>query len=822
MQVDAAARAAMKRERGLEPLATEAGLAALDRGWALAGDQVMVLSGQLEQIRAWAAKADRIPVAPPEREAEIASHAAETTSGDGLRVRVQMELTAVVADHLKMSPERIDAEKELSEYGLDSVGLTAFGNALNERYELNLAATVFFEYPTLASLSDYLAREHPARLAQHAPDSQPVGERRTVALPSVSAPTAESAVHGRRGRARSSATRPTASPASAEPIAIIGIAGRYPKARSITEFWHNLTNGVDCITEIPRDRWDWADWYSQEKDEPWRIPSKWGGFLSDLNVSDASILGISPQDAERMNLHERLFLETVRAALEAAACTPQTLRESCDAQVGVYVGAMASAGMAHSIDGVEKIRVPQPLAGIANWISYHLGLEGPSIAVDTMSSSASVALDMACKGLRAGECRAAIVGGMNLVLDPGLHVALDQWQMLASDPNHRSFGSGDGFHPSEGVGAVVLKPLSKAVAAEDPVLAVIRSSVNRSCGRSGGYGAANLRVMENAVSDVLVRADASPQSVSYVESAAIGFNVLDSVEVQVLNRVFRDVPSEDGALRALGSVESNIGHAVGAACMAQLAKVVLQLHHRKWVPSINMASIHPDLDIEKTPYDLQESLSDWPPLEIVRDDRGEQLPRRALVNSFGAGGTYVSLLVEEHEDLRSNERSPASDDGSPQVVVLSARSRAGLGARVEQVIEYLEYNVEVPLADIAYTLQVGRETMEWRLAVVVQSRPDLLDALRSYPESATKDRSEGGWIVFSGCPEEEGDSSLQAFCTGKSGAALVQSLIEDRDMEGIARLWVMGAEVPWKELHHGSVRRVMIPTWENGEVRHDA
>jgi acyl transferase domain-containing protein len=304
---------------------------------------------------------------------------------------------------------------------------------------------------------------------------------------------------------------------------VIGLAGRYPKANTLDEFWDNLRTGRDCITEVPANRRDHNHYFDPDKNTPGKAYSKWGGFLDWVDRFDPLFFNISPRDAELMDPQERLFLECPWHLLENAGHTRELLRARYQSRVGVYVGAMSQQYHAFDSDLIRESAIAlSSYYSIANRVSYFFDFQGPSMAIDTACSSALVAIHMACESLLKGECRLAIAGGVNLSIHPKKYLALSLAQIVGSHANSRSFGDGDGYIPAEGVGAVLLKPLAQAVQDGDSILAFIKSSAINHSGHTHGYSIPNPTAQAQLIVDNFHKAGIDPRTISYVESTANG------------------------------------------------------------------------------------------------------------------------------------------------------------------------------------------------------------------------------------------------------------------------------------------------------------
>ncbi|OEV10827.1 polyketide synthase, partial [Streptomyces nanshensis] len=425
-------------------------------------------------------------------------------------------------------------------------------------------------------------------------------------------------------------------------IAIIGVAGRYPQADDIAEFWRNLRAGRDCIEEIPADRWNHAPFYDADKSAAGRTYGKWGGFLRGADRFDPLFFRMSQIEAELTDPQERVFLETVWHLLEDAGRTRESLRGS---RTGVFAGMMYGQYQLYGVQEALRGEGPPPhssYASVANRVSYFFDFTGPSVAVDTMCSSALVAIHQACQAIRDGDCETAVAGGVNISTHPAKYLQLAWRSFLSEDGRCRSFGAdGTGYVPSEGSGAVLLKRLDAALADGDRVLAVVKSSAVNHGGTGRGFNVPSPKAQGDLVRTALDRARMRPADLDYIEAHGTGTALGDPVEITGLLRAFDgDLPER----LPIGSVKSGIGHAESAAGIAALTKVLLQMRHGEFAPSLHADELNPNIDFAATPFRVQRDGAPWP--RRLRAD-GTEAPRTAGVSSFGAGGTNAHIILQE-------------------------------------------------------------------------------------------------------------------------------------------------------------------------------
>ncbi|MDP1772748.1 MAG: SDR family NAD(P)-dependent oxidoreductase, partial [Methylobacter sp.] len=631
MDIDAHSKEMMWRTAGLKPMQTQTGIEALYRGLASGKDQVMALEGDVPRLRGLFLDQHREPASAQ----DDAGKTTQPSDPQQLQRQVEGLIATLLSDMLKLPPHRIEADVPIEQYGIDSVSMMKLTDDLEKVFG-PLPKTLFFEYPSIDAVGAYFVDRFPQQLTALFKLSPAAGEN-------------EDAVANQPDAAKAAVTG-TAVQTGLYDIAVIGMSGRFPQANDLDQFWQNLAQGKDCITEIPAQRWDHQQYFDPDKNKPGKSYCKWGGFLDDVSGFDPLFFKISPREAELLDPQERLFLETVWNLLESAGYQGETLQRLCQSRVGVFAGSMTQQYHAFESDLVrESVVALSSHSSIANRVSYFFNFQGPSIAIDTMCSSSLVAVHMACDSLLKGECKIAVAGGVNLTIHPKKYIGLSAGQIIGSSPDSSSFGDGDGYLPAEAVGAVLLKPLKDAIADNDNILAVIKSTAINHGGQSNGYSVPSASAQADLIAGNFARAGIDPRSVSYVESAANGSPLGDAIEFSALTAGFGKYTAER-QFCAIGSVKSNIGHAEAASGMSQLIKVLLQLQHRQLAPTIKAQPLNPNISFEQTPFYLQRRLEQWR-RPVVALDGGErrEYPLRATVSSFGAGGSNAHLIVEEYE-----------------------------------------------------------------------------------------------------------------------------------------------------------------------------
>jgi polyketide synthase PksL len=823
MRIDQAREELLRQTTGLQPMRMATGLQAFYRGLAAFYDQVLVVEGDLTQIRRalLAGRPIRPELAPlvtaVEQSVALETDAA-TIDSDSFIEKTQDYLRRQLSEQLKLPSHKIDPQAALEKYGIDSILAMKLTNQLEKTFD-SLPKTLFFEYQTIRELAEYFIEHHPAQLAaQLAAPLASTANSHNVAAPTT-APALPSAGATRISRRRASRLR-DASPAptpDVDPIAIIGLSGRYPEAIDIDAYWRNLREGKDCIIEVPRERWDWREYFSEDRSQSGSHYSKWGGFITGVDEFDPLFFNISPKEAKYIDPQERLFLQHAWMAIEDAGYTRASLQASSKqdlsgerdlpGQVGVYVGVMYSE---YQLFGAEagmrgnRLGIAGSFASIANRVSYALNLHGPSLTLDTMCSSSLTAIHLACQDLKLRRTSLAIAGGVNVSIHPNKYLVLSAGQFISSDGHCQSFGEGgDGYIPGEGVGVVVLKRLSEAQRDGDHIYGVIRGSALNHGGKTNGYTVPNPQAQGSVISRALAESGTDPRYISYIEAHGTGTRLGDPIEIAALSKAFNQYTKDIGFCQ-IGSVKSNIGHCESAAGIAGLTKILLQMRHRQIAPSLHSARLNPHIDFAKTPFVVNQELREWEAPVID----GRRVSRIAGISSFGAGGSNAHLIVEEYQAAEPSA-APQSPAFADVVILLSARTAERLRQKAHDLLEFVRPRLNgIDLVGMAYTLQVGREAMEERLGFVASSVEELAEKLEAYV--AGEEDIEGAYQGQASRTRE----ALSLFNADADLQHTIDKWIANKKLSKLLELWVKGLEVDWSKLY-GEVKpqRVSLPTY---------
>src|SRR5438876_376819 len=404
-----------------------------------------------------------------------------------------------------------------------------------------------------------------------------------------------------------------------ESIAIIGIGCRFPGAANPRAFWQLMCNGVDAITEVPADRYDVNTVYDPRPGTPGKVMSRMGGFLDQVDQFDAAFFGLSPREASRMDPQHRLLLEVAWEAMEDAGLVPGKLS---DENVGVFIGVITGDYWDRQFRNPADLDVygtaGSARSGAAGRISYALGLQGVSVALDAACSSSLVAVHLACQSLRTGSSTMALAGGVNIILNPDHTIGFSQGRMMAPDGHCKAFDAhADGYVRSEGAGIVVLKLLSRALADGDPIYAVIRGSACNNDGHSELFMAPSEEGQQAGLHQAYCDAAVDPLSVQYIEAHGTGTSVGDPVEIKALGSILcKGRPADKPLL--VGSVKTNIGHTEGAAGLAGLIKAALCLKHKMIPPNLHFHQPNPAIPWQDYALTIPTQLTPWPQSDTPR------------------------------------------------------------------------------------------------------------------------------------------------------------------------------------------------------------
>jgi acyl transferase domain-containing protein/glutamate-1-semialdehyde aminotransferase/enoyl-CoA hydratase/carnithine racemase/acyl carrier protein len=766
-----------------------------------------------------------------QRAREVRGAGTERTAGPSAarsEGRIKEDLRTFIADFLQVPATKVSADESFPNLGIDSVMAMNLIKAIKDRYRVRLSPAVILEADTLAKLSRELDNQHRAALGEYFRRSDassgsgadeggglhaPVDDVATLALARED--------HPARGVRTSS---------DGQDVAIIGMGVYFPDADNPEQFWRNLVEKKSSIREVPRQRWDWRSYRAPMPNggsEGAAPPiSKWGAFVENPDHFDPLFFNITPRDAQTMDPQERIVLQECYHAIEDAGLNMADLSGS---RTGVFIGYEYSAYREYCKqndayrEGADENSKgsSNPSYYLSNRVSYTFNFTGPSEAVNANCASAAVSVNRAYYSLLNLECDLALAGGVCLNLIPEDYIAANA--QLSPDGTCRVFDDrANGYVKGEGCGVVVLKRLEDARRDGDRVYAVIKSSAQTNRGRARSLAEVKAEALSDVIRTCHRRSEVAADTVDYIEVDGYCTKWGDAIEYEAIKRVWIEGKSRggrEGKFCGLGSLKGNIGNLEPVSGVASLIKVALSLYHRQFPATIGCETVNEHIDVQEDDH----------PLYILRENvpfsalaSGSAAAVRAGVNSFADSGVNVHILLEEYRgaDLVSAPLQAGggrSSEAGPCLVVLSARTDDRLLAYAQKLLRFLEQDPELAatpdvvgglrLRSLAYTLQVGREAMENRLAMRVQSVKDLGGKLQDF--IAGRRDMEG---VYVGRAQRNGARSEMAPTREEEMLEIVDP--QKRDIDALARYWVKGGRVDWNRLYsEGKPRRGGGPTY---------
>jgi amino acid adenylation domain-containing protein len=578
------------------------------------------------------------------------------------RTKLEKDIEKVWSEQLQIPSIGID--DNFFEMGGTSILTQRVTTILKKRLGLNISVTKIYQYPTIAALSEYLEENN-----------------NSISLPDYSKPKTE----------RQSGD-----------VAIIGMAGRFPGAKSINELWDVLKNGKETISFFKPEELDPSIPESLRND-PLYVGSR--GILPLAKKFDANFFGINPKLAEVMDPQQRLFLEIAWEALESAGHLPKHYNGS----IGVYAGTGNNTYLKNNIlpnkDLIDQIGYPQvemvnDKDYIATRTAYHLNLKGPAVSVHSACSTSLLAIAQAVESIRNGQCDIALAGGSSVTAPIFSGHLYQEGSMLSSDGHCRSFdASAKGTVFSDGAGVVLLKSLDTAQNDGDKIYGIIKGiGITNDGGNKGSFTAPSTEGQAGAIMKAIQDAHITPDSISYVETHGTATPLGDPIEIEGLKMAFGE-QTKNGYC-AIGSIKSNMGHLTAAAGVAGLIKTILAMNNKLIPPSLGFDKPNPVIDFENSPFFVNSKLRNWE----------SDSPLRAGVSSFGVGGTNVHLVVEEYPI----DQKISSLSRSQQILMWSAKSENSLKGYATELSNYLTSSPEVDIADVAYSLNKTRDSFTYR------------------------------------------------------------------------------------------------------------
>src|SRR5436305_675894 len=672
---------------------------------------------------------------------------------------------------LKLQPSDLEEAETFQELGIASINVIQLLEAINSKYNLSLPTSVLFECRNIDALVDHIKEWLPidAEVSEAPGISSPsIGFKEpplAFTLSSHQPPQEE----GKRGK-------------SNDAIAIIGLSLRCAEAETQDEFWDLVSQGKSAIQDITQE--NWLDFFKAHAsiNHAYRY-----GRMKNVEYFDPLFFHISPHEGAVMNVSQRIVLEECSKALEDAGYPPSSLSGQ---QVATIIGSMgitpAKTDFSHfSMLGSE-------LSILASRIAYFLNLKGPALAIDTACSSSLVAIDLACQHLKSHNVDLAIAGGSTIYTHPGAFLSMRNAGMLSPTGQCRPFDhDADGIVVGDGAGIVILKRLQDAERDGDHIYGVIQASGTNQDGQTSGITVPSFQSQSQLQETIYRRHRINPCNLQYIEAHGTATKLGDPVEIHALTRAFSTFTPKKGFC-GIGSLKANIGHTGAAAGVLSLIKVLLSLTHKQLPPSINFSRENEHIDFANSPVYVNTALKPWP-----LNTKGLRL---AAISSFGFSGTNAHLVISEYA-AKTQRTVVQINEATPGVLILSAETQAGLLMSAREIRAFLQKYEELNLADLLYTLQVGRDSRFYRLALVVTGKEMLMTQLAQFV-------ADHNTAPLNRCVRKINKQESHIGDT-EEGQEVIQKLIQNKRLEKLADLWLHGDKISWEGLYpQGSVKRL--------------
>ncbi|HEX2927541.1 MAG TPA: beta-ketoacyl synthase N-terminal-like domain-containing protein, partial [Ruminiclostridium sp.] len=638
MQVTQSIKERIRTENGMEILKDHDGMDMMERILSANYYQVLPLKGDHRRIKdsftdinLYSSCEDQLQdefAVEEHVESKVAPDIAQNKTVDTVQNAAQNKQARIVDDLLKMFSKTLkidiaglDIEEDLEAYGFDSLMMVEVLSKLEALYKISVDPSIINQYKTIQNIAGYLC----SNVDIQEPEVKEVNKE----------------VKDTKGKRQQNTEIEVKSHRYEDldgKIAVIGMACRFPQSRSVEEYWDNLFNERDLITEVPKDRWDVKKYFDPEMKRKDSTYSKWGGFIQDIDAFDAAFWGIPDEVAVVMDPQHRILLELVEELWSRSSYTREQIKGK---NVGVFIGAGESSYLKNNLDKVPKESMKYIVANtipniIAARISDTYDLKGPSLTLDTACSSSLVSIHEACLQIKSGLCDMAIAGGIQVLLDPIEHIGMGQAGVLSKEKEVYVFDErAKGIIIGEGAGVVLLKPLKNAIEDGDNIQAVLLGSSTNNDGHTMGLTTPNIEAQKAVIKQALINSKVTPDTISYFEAHGTGTLLGDPIEVRAATQIYREF-SDNVQYCGVGSVKANIGHLMRAAGVASFIKVILSMQKGVMLKTIHCEKPHPRFNFPASPFY---------PVTEKREWTGIDGHRRAGISSFGFGGTNCHVIL---------------------------------------------------------------------------------------------------------------------------------------------------------------------------------
>ncbi len=732
------------------------------------------------------------------------------SNGDSDLAVIKKFVKSFITDVTKLTPNRIKDNDTFESFGMDSVQLMELQSQIADQVN-GLPKTILFEQDSVEKLSKYMHENKFKELSEKLDFST---EQNSVAiddskiLQNTRKDTTENVVSlakndmgqipesgvvsiahlFQKGASQHVNEFDETSKERDQSIAIIGMAGRFPESKNLNDFWDKLATGYNCIRPLSEERW--SKYQTGKKKHLQLVKKAYGGFLNNVDGFDHEFFGLSHLDASKMDPQLSILLETVWHAIEDSVYTKESLPKN---DVGVFVGAMNND---HSNISEDLLLQDNTYVGpgsvdseLSNRISFLLDVHGPSLTIKTACSSSMTALHMACKSIQTGDCKVAIVAGVNLSLHPQKYLMMQDMKVLSTKDEEKTFdANADGLIPSEGVGVVIIKQESEAINASDNIHGIIKATSISHSGVGAGQFIPNIKVLENTMQQCLDKSGLDAKFLNYVETHGTATALGDPIEL----RAIENFANKNGIKNLHIGTKANLGHMEAASGVCSLIKVLLSMKNQAVAPCANLNQVCDAIDLDNTPLTLNKQLIDW-----KKNTTGTLV---AGINSFGMGGSNGFAIIESFTDKAEKAFSPTEIP----VVLFSAKTKEQVELLIKDHIHYFSNETNKvsnthSFGSVCYSTQCGRKEFSQRVAFIASSVTHLLELMNAFIESP---EAENDNIVLN--YQSKSSTDVIELLNRLDSQKLYQSLYESKQWHELASLWVNRMMINWKSMYQNT------------------
>ncbi|MBE6051588.1 MAG: aminotransferase class III-fold pyridoxal phosphate-dependent enzyme [Clostridium sp.] len=672
-------------------------------------------------------------------------------------------LIGIVKDTLGV--DKVSEEDSLFEIGVNSLILSQIKEKINILYPVNIDVTDFFTYPTIVKLANYIKG----------------GKIDTV--------------------------QEEKSDMKEEPMAIVGMACKLPMSNNLEEYWNNIVNKIDCVRDFPQDRKKDIDEYLSCKGvNIENLKYEQGGYLDEIDKFDNKFFKVIPKEAIAMSPSQRMFLETAWEAMEDAGCDFSKLKGS---RTGIYIGYIGDLeGYKYNEildESSNEFTATGALTSVAGGrLAHFMDFRGPCILVDTACSSSLIAIHMACQGIRNGDCEQALVGGIKLKIAPVINnnklVGTESKDFRARTFDNKADGTGEG----EGVEAIFVKPLSKAIADRDNIYSVIKGSAINQDGNSMGISAPNPVAQTDVIVNAWKKAGINPSEVQYIEAHGTGTKIGDPIEIKALTNAFEKYTNKK-QFCAIGSVKPNISHLYEASGLASIIKVSLALKKKVIPPTANFTEPNENIEFCDSPFFVSLKKREW---------EKKNGTRIAGVSAFGFSGTNCHIVLEEPKE---NYGEGSSVKDKIEVFTVSAKSEKSLSEIINKYKVFFGRNKDLNIADVCYTSNIGRENYDCRAVFLIKDLDELCEKLNEFSFETNKSQGiyyENNSANLNNKLKNKQINKLNEECEEILLKLNTENKISYDQLYMLCMNYVKGAKVNWNSMYiNREIKKVSLPTY---------